>query len=153
MIDLNKYLTDRFKARSNSDVVTESGIVDSITNYFRQLDISIMPSVKIDRKDPTRVAITWFAPKPAPSRKVRGNSYSRRARRLFLINKFGIRTKAGKLYWVLCHHCGKRMRAGSSRWEVDRWPICGHAGGRYTRDNIVISCQLCNRGRCSRCPR
>lgn len=35
-------------------------------------------------------------------------------------------------------------------WEVDRFPICGHDGGRYVRGNIVPSCPSCNAKRCGK---
>jgi hypothetical protein len=34
------------------------------------------------------------------------------------------------------------------KWQVDRFPICGHVGGGYGRENIVISCKACNARRC-----
>ena len=70
----------------------------------------------------------------------RGSSYDRRARRAFLTEKF--RAPGG----VKCFWCSKVMR---KRFEVDRWPLCGHDGGRYTRDNIVPSCPACNNNRCT----
>lgn len=73
------------------------------------------------------------------NKNVAGNSYDRRRRRAWIMETFG----NGKT--VPCFHCGRRLR---SRFEVDRYPICGHAGGRYTRDNIVPSCGKCNVGRC-----
>jgi hypothetical protein len=71
---------------------------------------------------------------------LRGNSRDRRARREYLLRTFG----NGRS--TLCYWCSRRLR----RPEVDRYPICGHAGGRYTRDNIVPACKKCNAGRCSR---
>lgn len=34
------------------------------------------------------------------------------------------------------------------RPEIDRFPVCGHDGGTYKRDNIVPSCARCNKRRC-----
>lgn len=76
---------------------------------------------------------------------IRGSSHDRRARRAFLVVKFG--SHSGKT--LPCFHCGRRMHAQKHAWEVDRYPICGHDGGRYTRDNIVPSCSGCNATRCS----
>lgn len=74
------------------------------------------------------------------SRNIRGNSRDRARRREWLMKQFG----NGKT--IPCFHCGKRMR---TRWEVDRYPICGHEGGRYVRGNIVPSCIKCNNRRCT----
>jgi hypothetical protein len=67
-----------------------------------------------------------------------GNSRDKRARRLFLC--------PGRS--VACFWCGRRI--SRRRMEVDRWPICGHLGGSYRRDNIVASCPRCNGTRCHR---
>jgi hypothetical protein len=84
------------------------------------------------------------------ARRSNGNSYDRRARRRFLISKFA--SASGKT--IPCFHCGKRMRTacgshGLGAFDVDRFPVCGHAGGTYRRDNIVPACATCNRGRCA----
>ena len=71
----------------------------------------------------------------------RGSSYDRRARRAFLSEKFGTASGGVKCFW-----CDKVMY---EPFEVDRWPVCGHDGGRYTRDNIVPSCSSCNNNRCT----
>ena len=70
----------------------------------------------------------------------RGSSYDRRARREFLMKKFG----NGKT--VPCFWCGRRLR---KHFEVDRWPVCGHDGGSYRRNNIVPACSDCNGKRCT----
>lgn len=77
----------------------------------------------------------------------RGSSYQRRQRRAFLVEKFG--SKTGKT--IRCFHCKKRMHVNARvrRWEVDRFPVCGHAGGTYARDNIVPACPKCNGTRCT----
>lgn len=69
----------------------------------------------------------------------RGSVYDRRARRDYLMLRFG----NGKT--VPCYWCGKRMR---TKFTVDRYPICGHDGGTYARNNIVPSCSSCNSTRC-----
>lgn len=86
----------------------------------------------------------------APSRQVRGNSYDRRRRREWIIEQFAERDSRGRL-WIRCEHCKKRMWARSRKWQVDRFPLCGHAGGRYVRGNIVPACSQCNKGRCAYC--
>lgn len=86
----------------------------------------------------------------APSRQVRGNSYDRRRRREWIIEQFGERGTCGRV-WVRCEHCKTRMLARSRKWQVDRFPLCGHAGGRYVRGNIVPACSQCNKGRCTYC--
>lgn len=77
-----------------------------------------------------------------PGYDIRGSAADRRARRAWLLSQGDGKT-------VPCHHCGKPL----NRWtlQVDRFPICGHDGGRYTRDNIVPACGRCNRTRCPRC--
>lgn len=47
---------------------------------------------------------------------------------------------------VPCAWCGRTLTY--TTLEVDRWPRCGHAGGRYTRDNVIPSCSRCNKKRC-----
>jgi hypothetical protein len=74
----------------------------------------------------------------------RGSSYDRAARRAHLKR---IHDAGHGCVW--CFWCGRKVR----KWEVDRWPLCGHAGGRYTRNNIVPACPACNRARGHRCQR
>lgn len=88
----------------------------------------------------------------------RGSLYDRRRRREWLIEQVGIRRKSdGKKTLVRCAHCpklmrahGRKDRAGNLRftWEVDRI-ICGHAGGKYVRGNVQVSCRGCNQTRCA----
>lgn len=78
---------------------------------------------------------------PAASRNLRGSAKSRRRRRVWLMEKFG----DGQT--MPCHHCGQRLTI--EQIEVDRFPICGHSGGRYVRNNIVPSCKPCNGKRCT----
>lgn len=79
----------------------------------------------------------------------RGSADDRRRRRVFLIGKFGICVD-GRMK-VKCFHCSKLLPAQGKAWHVDRFPLCGHAGGRYTRDNIVPACKDCNISRCNLC--
>lgn len=78
-----------------------------------------------------------------------GNSYDRRTRREWLVQRYGSPT--GKT--IRCWHCKRRMLTKTrlkplGTFVVDRYPICGHLGGTYRRDNIVPSCQDCNAKRC-----
>lgn len=75
----------------------------------------------------------------------RGNTHDRRVRRDWIMSPaagFG-----GNGRTVPCFHCGARLR----KPEIDRFPLCGHSGGRYVRDNIVPSCMRCNNRRSIRC--
>lgn len=74
---------------------------------------------------------------------LRGSSYGRRARKLWLLARFGDGAMAP------CAWCGRLLDYGSM--EVDRFPVCGHDGGRYTRDNVVPACSSCNGTRCAAC--
>lgn len=78
---------------------------------------------------------------PAASRNLRGSAKSRRRRRAWLMEQFG----DGKT--MPCYHCGRRLTI--EQIEVDRFPICGHSGGRYVKTNIVPSCKSCNGNRCT----
>ena len=68
----------------------------------------------------------------------RGNTIERRKRREWMLSNpaFG---GTGKT--LLCYHCKRRIK----RFDVDRFPVCGHMGGRYYRNNIVPACLRCNR--------
>lgn len=72
----------------------------------------------------------------------RGNVYDRAARKRWLLQAFGNGRTAP------CRWCGRKLTA--STVEVDRYPLCGHAGGGYRRKNIVPACKDCNGGRCTR---
>lgn len=79
----------------------------------------------------------------------RGSAYDRRRRRAWLVELHGLpRKRDGRKTRICCFHCKKPMKASGQTWEVDRFPVCGHDGGRYTRDNIVPSCKSCNATRC-----
>lgn len=76
---------------------------------------------------------------------LRGNSRDRAARKRWLVSPeagFG-----GNGRDVPCYWCGTKLR----KPEADRYPVCGHDGGRYTRDNIVPACRSCNASRCASC--
>lgn len=79
----------------------------------------------------------------AKSKNKRGNTYDRRARRAWIVRTFAL---DGVLR---CVHCWEAV--GVDAFHVDRFPTCGHAGGRYVRGNIVPSCGPCNIARCGRC--
>lgn len=84
---------------------------------------------------------------PATGRNLRGSASDRRRRREWLVECQGIpRRKDGRKTRVRCFHCGRAVRA--DKFEVDRFPVCGHDGGRYVRSNVVASCKRCNAGRC-----
>ena len=76
---------------------------------------------------------------------VRGSSEDRRRRREWMLSPEAGFGGNGKT--VPCNWCGRRLR----KFDIDRSPICGHDGGRYTRDNIVPSCRSCNINRCEGC--
>ena len=78
-----------------------------------------------------------------------GNTHDRRVREEWMIKTFG----STNGLWVFCHHCARRFKARTKlgrRWEIDRFPVCGHNGGRYVRGNIVVSCKKCNGSRCAK---
>lgn len=77
---------------------------------------------------------------------LRGNSKDRKRRRDYLISIYGNVSNNT----IRCFHCDQNMIANSSDWQVDRYPVCGHSGGRYTRDNIVPACEYCNISRCNK---
>jgi len=79
-----------------------------------------------------------FHPRGTSNSNIRGNVYDRRKRRQWMLDAFG----NGKT--CPCHWCKRRLR----KPQADRYPRCGHMGGRYTRDNIVPSCADCNVRRC-----
>jgi hypothetical protein len=65
----------------------------------------------------------------------RGNSYDRKARRLFLLVKFGDGETAP------CWECS--VTVDFSTLVVDRIKM-GVDGGKYTRDNIRPHCKTCS---------
>lgn len=82
-----------------------------------------------------------------PGYDVRGSAQARRRRRAWLLSAdapFG-----GDGESVPCLHCTELLT--NQNMEVDRFPICGHDGGSYRRDNIVPSCRYCNVNRCEAC--
>lgn len=68
----------------------------------------------------------------------RGNSYSRRARKHYLLTQYGDGTTC------TCTHCGVTLTYKTV--EADR-VIPGSEGGTYRRDNIVPACRHCNASR------
>lgn len=84
-----------------------------------------------------------------------GSVYDRRRRVEWIIETFGIPRKSdGCKTRIACAHCHRVLMVvgstGNRRWEIDRYPICGHDGGRYVRGNIVPACKPCNTTRCTR---
>jgi hypothetical protein len=69
----------------------------------------------------------------------RGSSYDRRRRRAALLATFAV--EGG----TVCHLCGAWLDPEGD-WHVDRFPVPGVRGGRYTRNNIRPSCAKCNTG-------
>lgn len=87
----------------------------------------------------------------------RGKARDRRRRREILIFNFARVVLLGGyefnfvdgLHWVSreevripCTHCG--FYCTLDEFEVDRHPIPGYKGGRYTLNNIVPACKRCN---------
>jgi hypothetical protein len=67
----------------------------------------------------------------------RGSAEDRRRRKLYLLNTWG------DGFTVPCAFCGAPLMF--STLTVDRFPIPGRLGGRYTRDNIRPACAGCNK--------
>lgn len=76
------------------------------------------------------------APRGTTSENMRGNTLDRRRRKLFLLTEFGDGTIAP------CAFCGTVLTF--EKVTVDRFPVPGRLGGRYTRDNIRPACAGCN---------
>jgi len=70
-----------------------------------------------------------------------GNSYDRRRRRARIWNALSVDGQ------IKCHHCPQLM--SKEEFQIDRFPLCGHNGGRYVIGNTVPSCAKCNRDRCT----
>lgn len=66
----------------------------------------------------------------------RGSAEDRRRRKLYLLNTWG------DGFTAPCAFCKTELTF--STMTVDRFPIPGHKGGRYTRDNIRPACLSCN---------
>jgi hypothetical protein len=66
----------------------------------------------------------------------RGNVEDRRRRKLYLLNTYG------DGFTVPCAFCKEPLMF--STLTVDRFPVPGRLGGRYTRDNIRPACLSCN---------
>lgn len=102
--------------------------------------------------------MTAIARRGTSSKNLRGNTSQWRRRRERMIAKHGVARKSdGRKTRIPCFHCGRLMRADGYKtpdgtffsWEVDRFPICGHAQGTYADDNIVPACRDCNANRCT----
>jgi hypothetical protein len=68
----------------------------------------------------------------------RGSAGDRRRRKQFLLDTWGDGTT------TRCEFC--RTLLTFQTVTVDRFPIPGRLGGRYTRDNIRPACGACNSG-------
>lgn len=66
----------------------------------------------------------------------RGSAEDRRRRKTYLLNTYG------NGFTAPCAFC--RAELTFSTMTVDRFPIPGRQGGRYTRDNIRPACLGCN---------
>lgn len=66
----------------------------------------------------------------------RGSAAQRRARKRWLLAKHGDGTTCP------CHECGQPVTFETMC--VDRHPVPGEQGGRYTRDNIAPHCVRCS---------
>jgi hypothetical protein len=66
----------------------------------------------------------------------RGSAEDRRRRKRYLLDTWGDGTTAP------CAFC--KVELTYDTVTVDRFPIPGRKGGRYTRDNIRPACQPCN---------
>lgn len=75
------------------------------------------------------------------NRNVRGNSADRKARRAFLLEKFGIYKWLFKTPICRCYRC--KILLTEAQLTIDRI-VPGARGGRYTRDNIRPACGTCN---------
>ena len=75
---------------------------------------------------------------------LRGNSYDRRRRKLWLLNAFGT-GRSCKCQW-----CGKRLTFKTL--TQDRL-LPGDEGGRYIKSNLVPACLKCNQQRHNPKPR
>lgn len=76
----------------------------------------------------------------------RGSSYARRARKIWLLLTFNPELGPDKA--MCAYECGTIVTFETI--TVDRFPIRGADGGRYTRDNIRPACGDCNTGDGSR---
>jgi hypothetical protein len=75
----------------------------------------------------------------------RGSSYTRRARKLWLIETYGWPDPVDPLQGiVLCWQCSVPMTFEDI--TVDRYPLAGIDGGGYGHDNIRPACRYCNEG-------
>lgn len=67
----------------------------------------------------------------------RGSSKDRKARKLWLLKEFGDGEEAPCSFG-----CGTMVTYTTI--TVDRYPVPGILGGKYTRDNIRPACGFCN---------
>jgi hypothetical protein len=120
-----------------------TGTIGVITRKEKLADVAVNRNCATMAGQVGNVFWQYIMPRRSHHVDLRGNATDRLRRRIWMVCNPRFRG-TGKT--VQCWHCGKRIR----RFEVDRWPRCGHEGGRYVRSNVVPACRKCNRGRCNR---
>ncbi len=98
---------------------------------LRETDLVL--NLRID----TLCATFWGMTRGTRNKNVTGNSEDRRRRKQWLLDTFGDGTEAPCAF-----DCGTLVTF--STLTVDRYPLPGYAGGKYTRDNIRPACAACN---------
>lgn len=68
---------------------------------------------------------------------LRGSVHDRRRRRAHVVKAFSV---AGELR---CFFCAQRLYL--DKFDVVRFPKCGHKNGRFTNDNVAPACGTCSR--------
>lgn len=66
----------------------------------------------------------------------RSGSQKRLALRQWMLDRFG------NGLWVYCCGCEKMLT--NQNMTIDRYPVPGKFGGRYTRNNVRPMCDQCN---------
>jgi 5-methylcytosine-specific restriction endonuclease McrA len=95
----------------------------------------------VDRPNRAAVADSAWHPvtqlsRGTSSENLRGSAEDRRRRKRYLLDAWGNGTAAP------CAFC--KIELTYETLTVDRYPIPGRKGGRYTRDNIRPACGPCN---------
>lgn len=89
-----------------------------------------------------------------PGKDKRPNSKQRRVLRALVAKLFGLSDSfhVCKTMFLRCRWCDKLMfrdeEDPAQRWQLDRYPVCGHNGGQYRIGNVVPCCPQCNARRC-----
>lgn len=80
-------------------------------------------------------------PRGTTNRNERGSSHERRARKQWLLDTFG----DGETAPCTIQFDGNCLGVVTmATLQVDRWPVAGADGGKYTKDNIRPGCGPCN---------